>query len=203
MDDKFIIELIRGRKMRLSVNLLAVIFIALVFISGCSATTPVASKDSNSAPSKSASDKMEIYEVHKDGRINVFYDRELYNDFIALGETPFRLTRIGAGPNGETVVFGLTKSDKKKPDTVRAINLYDKKINAPEKIYGEMRRHGRIYVFDKFEDMKPVREFGHPNYFYMEVGAGPKGETVVFVLNKHNKKKRPDMLIAEYKEMNK
>lgn len=144
----------------------------------------------------------EIYEVHQDGRIYVFYDRNLFKEFVALGETPFRLTRIGAGPNGETLVFGLTKHDKKNPGKVNVINYYDHRIQAPEHIYAEMHRHGRIYVFDKFEEMKPVRQFGHPNLFYTEIGAGPKGETVVFVLNEENKKKRPDALIDKFKSMN-
>ena len=144
----------------------------------------------------------EVYEVHHEGRIHIFYDRKLYTDFLALGETPFRLTRIGAGPNGETVVFGLTKADKKKPEKVAAINLYDGKLDAPENFYGELRNHGRIYVFNNYDDMQPVRQFGHPNFFYMEVGAGPKGETVVYVLNKHTKKNRPDNLISAFKQHN-
>jgi hypothetical protein len=146
---------------------------------------------------------MEIYEVHHDGRINVFYDRKLFQEFLELGETSFRLTHIGAGPNGETVVYGLTKHDKKKPGSVEALKVYEEKSAAPANFYAEMHRHGRIYVFDNLEDMKPVRQFGHPNFFYMEVGAGPKGETVVFVLNEKTKKKRPDDLIAKYKAMNK
>lgn len=163
---------------------------------GCATTTTSMSKPVNSASS------MEIYEVHHDGRLHVFYDRKLYKEFLELGETPFRLTRIGAGPKGETIVFGLTKKDKKKPGSVDAIKIYDKKIKAPNNIYAEMRRHGRIYVFNTFEDMNPVRNFGHPTFFYTEIGVGPKGETVVFVLNKSNKKKRPDALIAKYKAMN-
>jgi hypothetical protein len=145
---------------------------------------------------------MELYEVHHDGRIHVFYDRKLYTDFLALGETPFRLTRIGAGPKGETLVFGLTKKDKKKPGKVAAINLFNGKLPAPENFYAELRNHGRIYVFNNYEDMKPVRQFGHPNFFYTEIGAGPKGETVVYVLNKKTKKKRPDALISAFKKHN-
>lgn len=156
-----------------------------------------ASTDSSSESAK----KMEIYEVHHDGRIHVFYDRKLYKEFLALGETPYRLTRIGAGPNGETLVFGLTKKDKKMKSSIPAIELYEGKIKQ-DSIYGEMIKHERIYVFNHFEDMGPVRSFGHPNYMYTKIGAGPKGETVVFVLNKKNKKKRPDALIAEYKEHN-
>lgn len=141
----------------------------------------------------------EIYEVHHDGRIHVFYDHELYLEFLSLGETPYRLTRIGAGPKGETVVFGLTKKDKKKRSGIAAIDLYDGKIKAPENFYAEMVKHNRIYVFNNFRDMETVRSFGHPNYMYTRIGAGPKGETVVFVLNKRNNKRRPVTLIATYK----
>ena len=38
--------------------------------------------------------------------------------------------------------------------------------------------------------MATVRQFGHPNFFYTEIGSGPKGETVVYVLNKKTKKKK-------------
>lgn len=176
------------------VNSLIVVFIAGLSV-GCASTGSGVDKSADS------SSKMEIYEVHHDGRLNVFYDRKLYNEFLELGETPFRLTRIGAGPNGETIVFGLTKKDKKKPGTVEVIKIYDNVIEAPSNMYAEMRLHGRIYVFNKFKDMKPVRQFGHPTFFYTEIGSGPKGETVVYVLNKANKKKRPDALIAEFKNV--
>ena len=153
--------------------------------------------------SESAAEKpaLAIYEVHHDGRIHVFYDKKLYQEFLSLGETPFRFTKIGAGPNGETLVFGLTKHDKKMKKPVQAIELYEGKVK-PDAFYAEMRKHGRIYIFDNFEDMNPVRMFGHPNFMYTQIGAGPKGETIVFVLNKKNKKKRPDALIAEYKKRN-
>lgn len=175
-------------------------------ISACSSTGDKHSSMEKAAESKAATMQttapMEIYEVYHDGRINVFYERKLYKEFLELGETSFRLTHIGAGPNGETVVYGLTKQDKKKPGAVEALKVYEGKSAAPSNFYAELRNHNRIYVFNNIEDMKPVRQFGHPNFFYMEVGAGPKGETVVFVLNKHNKKKRPDALIAQFKSMN-
>ncbi len=170
----------------------SLVLILAAYLAGCA---------TNSDTSTSSKSKMEIYEVHHDGRIHVFYDRKLYKEFLTLGETPYRLTRIGAGPNGETIVFGLTKKDKKMKKPVTAIELYDGKIKQ-DAVYAEMRKHNRIYVFNSFKDMGPVRSFGHPNYMFSQIGAGPKGETVVFVLNKKNKKKRPDSLIAEYKKHN-
>lgn len=144
----------------------------------------------------------EVYEVHEDGRIYAFYDHDLYKEFLAVGETPFRLTRIAAGPNGETMVFGLTRQDKKKGANTPALKLYENTVQPADDFYAETVRHGRIYVFDRFSDMQPVRQFGHPNFFYMEVGAGPNGKTVVFVLNKNNKKTKPNALISEYKRRN-
>lgn len=173
----------------------SLLLILATYLAGCATNT------STDSAEKSEAAMMEIYEVHHEGRIHVFYDQKLYHEFLSLGETPFRLTRIGAGPKGETLVFGLTKADKKMKKPVAAIELYDGKIK-PGPVYAEMRKHDRIYVFNTFEDMSTVRSFGHPNFMYTQIGAGPKGETVVFVLNKHNKKKRPDTLIAEYKKHN-
>jgi len=153
-------------------------------------------EQAETAPVKST----EIYEVHKDGRIHVFYDRPLYKEFLSVGETAYRLTRIGEGPNGETIVFGLTKKDKKKGVNTPAANLYLKKTSVEGNFYGETRRHGRIYVFSNFDDMTPVRMFGHPTFFYTEIGSGPKGETVVYVLNKKTKKKKPMALIEAFKK---
>jgi len=155
-----------------------------------------------SAPAEKAETISELYEVHEDGRVYAFYDKKLYKQFLQVGETAYRLTRIGTGPNGETMVFGLTKADKKKGANTLAVKLFEGKINPAEKFYAETFRHGRIYVFSSFADMATVRRFGHPNFFYTEIGSGPKGETVVYVLNKKTKKKKPTALIAEFKKRN-
>lgn len=175
--------------------------VLLALLSACGATTS----------EKTAGDTAsvnEIYEVHHDGRIHVFYTRGMYEEFQKVGETPFRLTRIAKGPNRETMVFGLHKKDKKlKKRTkemtgVAAIDLYDGKATAADDFYGEIKKHGRIYVFSSFKDMQPVRQFGHPNFFYMQVASGPNKETVMYVLNKKTKKKKPVELIAKFKKMN-
>lgn len=171
--------------------LFLVMAFAVSLLAGCAATG-----------SSSSENDLSLYEVHQDGRIYVFYDKKEYSLFRQVGETPFRLTRIGAGPKGETIVFGLTKKDKKKPDQVAAIQLFDGKIKAGDQFYAEMYKNGRIYVFNNFKDMNTVRTFGHPNYFYMSVGTGPKGETVVYVLNSKNKKKKPVGLIEQFKSNN-
>lgn len=144
----------------------------------------------------------ELYEVHQDGLIYVFNDHKLYEEFLSTGDTLYRHTRIGAGPNGEAVVFGLTETDIQSRSNIPFIKLYDGTLKQSDNFYAEIVKHNRIYVFNKFEDMKSVRQFGHPDYLYAEIGAGPKGETLVYVLNRSNKEKRPDTLIAKFKALN-
>ena len=139
----------------------------------------------------------ELYEVHKDGRIYVFYDRALYNEFRQMGHTAFSINRIGAGPNGETLIFGLTDKDKKKA-SVPSIELIDGQLK-PDMFYGEAVLDGRIYVFDSIEEMSAVRAHHEAAYRLTDIGAGPMGETVVYVLTSENKKQHPADLIAKFK----
>lgn len=143
--------------------------------------------------------KFAMYEVHHDdGRIYLFNDKSTYAHFLQHGETPFTYKRIASGPHGETLVFGLSDAEKKKGENAGNVALYDGKV-APELFYGELRAEGRIYVFSTLEDMKDVRTTGEAPYRYTQIGDGPEGETVVYVLNDSNKKHRPDALIAQFK----
>lgn len=142
-----------------------------------------------------------LFESHANGRIYSFYDQKTYEDFNALGETPFQLTRIASGPKGETIVYGLTKADKKKGVNTPAVMLMDGKTEVQGEFYGEIRKDGRIYVFNQKADMDFVRSVGEPVYMFTQIGSGPKGETVVYVLNKSNKKKKPDALMAKFAAM--
>lgn len=159
-------------------------------------------KKSEARKAPVAAAAVELYEVHEDGRIYLFDRKDTYEEFLSVGETPYRLTRIGAGPKGQTIVFGLHKSDKKKKSGIPHVELTDGNVNANGPFYGEMRSEGRIYVFSAYQDMVDVRTVGEAPYRFTQIGEGPKGETVVFVLNKGNKKKRPDALIATFKKRN-
>jgi len=76
-------------------------------------------------------------EVEKDGRIYVFNNMKVYEEWKTTGEMGRSITRIGAGPNGETLVF----------DSEEAIHLYNFKHGLP----GE--------VILKPEEKKPVMRF--------------------------------------------
>ncbi|WP_321324000.1 hypothetical protein [Thiomicrorhabdus sp.] len=175
---------------------------ASMALTGCNSTE---TKQAESKPvaSKAAevtATSITLFESHDEGRINIFYDLPTFKGYKSVGETSFRLTRIGAGPNGETVVFGLPKEDKKKGANTPAAMLWDGKTSY-DNFYGEIYANNRIYVFDNKDDMDFVRKIGEPTFMFTDIGAGPNGETVVFVLNKQNKKKKPVDLIAKFKAM--
>lgn len=63
-------------------------------------------------------------EVAKDGKIYVFDDQKAYVEFQQTGDIEKKITRIGEGPNGETMVF----------DSEEAIHLYNFKHNLPDEV---------------------------------------------------------------------
>ncbi len=142
----------------------------------------------------------DYYQVYKDGRIYIFDDFKTYDSFIQVGETAFQLTRIGAGPNGETVVFGLQDKDKELRSGLGAVDLFDGKTEAVVKgFYGEVLKENRIFVFSEWSDLKSFLAVGEAPFRYTQIAAGPNAETLVFVLNEKNKEKKPEILIAEFK----
>ena len=147
----------------------------------------------------------DLYEVEAEGRIYVFDDFATYQQFLSVGETAFRQTFIGAGPDGQTLVFGMTSKDKKKHfSKIAGYNLYMGSLASAENFYGEMRIEGenRIYVFSRLEDMKQVRETGEAALRFSDIGSGPDGETVIYVLHSANKKVKPVALMEEFKKRN-
>jgi len=48
--------------------------------------------------------------------------------------------------------------------------------------------------------MKLTRDSGEAALRFSDIGAGPDGKTVIYVLNSNNKKQRPDALMAEFKK---
>jgi hypothetical protein len=145
----------------------------------------------------------QLFEVHKDGRIFVFYDFNEYKSFLKSGHPSFVLTKIGAGPKGETLVYVLTNETKKKREGIPSVDLMEGRLAAAENFYGEMHMEGRTYVFSRFEDMAAVRKLGEAPLRHAKIGYGANGESVIFVLHDANKKKYPEALVKRFDEMNK
>ena len=171
---------------------------ALTLLTACGGETV----KSNDVKAALEANNQDLYEVHHDNRIHIFDDRATYESFLEVGETSFRLVRIGAGPKGETIVFGLTNEDKKKTSGIASVDMYEGTLEGAAVFYGEMRVEGRIYVFSSLEEMNNARAVGEVPLRYTQIGAGPKGETVVYALNGDNKKVKPVAMIELFKKMN-
>lgn len=144
----------------------------------------------------------DLYEVHHEGRIYVFDDFATYQTFLEVGETAYRKVYIGSGPKGQTLVFGLTNEDKKKTEGIASIDLYNGDLAPTEDFYAEMRLENRIYVFDSLAEMEQVRLTGEAPYRFTQIGVGPEGETLVFVLPAAKKKEQPVDMVAAFKQRN-
>jgi hypothetical protein len=176
-------------------------------LSGCATEQGAAKGDGKTEAVKAAAVDskaalpQQYFEAHKDGRIWVFGDAELYKTAVAGKEVPLALTRIGAGPKRETVVFGLTKAESKKVAGLGQVALFDGKAEgAAEGFYGEVFKDGRHYVFDSWKEMAAFRQAGEAPYVFTYVGAGPKRATVAYVRSKAQSKTVPTELIGKFRQ---
>lgn len=162
-------------------------------------TSVAAVKEASTSMTTSAAND-DLYVAFYEGRMNVFYDGGLYKKFLAHGETPYRRTFIGAGPNGETVVYGLTKADKNKT-TNPAEEMMSGKLAASKDFYGEVfeQEHNRFYVFTSWATFDEFVKLHVDNFRFSDIGGGPNGETVVYVLTKQTSKTKPVEAIAKFK----
>lgn len=182
---------------------------ALVFgalgLNGCA--TQQATSSSNGAAKQvqpAKAEKSNYFLVfHENGRLYAFGDAANYLLFMEHDEVPLTRTRIGGGPNGQTVVFGITNNDAKtvgKPSTGEM--FFDGKMGEVGAFYGEVFRDGRYYVFGEWKDFKDYLEHKEVAFTFTEIGAGPKGETIIYALNNKTKAKgRPVELIEAFRQL--
>jgi len=142
---------------------------------------------------------------HDNGRIYSIADIKSYLTFLNTDELTFTRTRVGAGPEGESIVFGIEKKeadDISKP--AKAELLYDGKMEVSGPFYGEVLRDGRFYVFGNWADFKGYMVNKEVTYTFTEIGTGPKGETVIYALNKDTiKEGRPVKLVEAFNRLRK
>lgn len=171
---------------------MAAAVIAVGVFAGCAGTQQPAPKPAAPAAQAAApaSAMAELFMVLPDsGRVHAFGDTKNYFDFLAHGEVMLTRTRIGAGPGGKTLVYGITKADVKANAPSAGERLLEGSLPEGAPFYGEAFKNGRFYLFGDLRDMKDFAAFGEVPYSYTEIGAGPKGETLVFVMNKASYKK--------------
>lgn len=146
-------------------------------------------------------------ELHKEGRIYVLSDAKEYETFRRTDEIPLVVTKIGAGPNRETVKLGLLKSEAKAMEKTvgykgSAQKMFEGELKGAEKgFYGEIHKHGRIYVFGEWKDLEDFKSTGEAAFGVTRIGFGPDRETVVFVQNAKSAKNPPDAAAAQFQSI--
>jgi hypothetical protein len=139
---------------------------------------------------------------HENGRIYPIADAKNYLAFLDVDELIYTRTRVGAGPDGETLVFGIEKKEADDLNKSATAELfYDGKLEVTGPFYGEVMKDGRLHVFGTWQDFKDYLANKEITYTFTEVGSGPRGETVIYAMNKETSKAgRPVALIESFKQ---
>jgi len=173
---------------------------ALTLLAACATQAPPAaspaptSAKASVAPTTAAAAAGEFYAVMPEsGRIYVFGDIKNYKDFLAHGEVTLTRTQIGAGPGGRTLVYGITKADVKANMPSLGEQIMAGSLAPSADFYGEVMKNGRFYLFGDMKEMKDFIAHGEVAYGYTDIGVGPKGESLVYVMNKASYKKGKPM----------
>ena len=166
-------------------------------------------KDLAAKRSAEAFNNDDYYEIHKDGRIFAFSDLKDYAIWQQTGEVPLVVTKIGAGPNGETVKLQLNKTEAKAMEKTVGYKGATQKMYEGELVgiesgfYAEVIRPEKIWVFENGKDLREFQKSGEVPCGITQIGAGPDGKTVVFAQNcKAAAKAKPEAAIARFKKNN-
>jgi hypothetical protein len=177
--------------MKTSVQL-GLLALAAATLAGCAtpeATAPAKVMPAAAAPAAAtapAAAQVFFAVLPESGRIHAFGDTKNYFDFLSHGEVTLTRTQIGAGPGGRTVVYGITNDDVKANKPSLGEQVMAGSLTPAANFYGEAFKGGRYYVFGDLKDMKDFIAFGEVPYSYTDIGVGPKGESLVYVMNKNS-----------------
>lgn len=111
----------------------------------------------------------DYYEYHLDNEIIVLADKKDVKTFVTANEIPLRVTKIGGGPNGERLVFGLVRNEAKAMEKKvgykgGAQQMYEGTLEGNDKgFYGEVMKGGRYVVFGSWKDLQAYRQSGAAN----------------------------------------
>lgn len=127
----------------------------------------------------------DYYEIHKDGRIYALSDEKAFATWLKTGEIPLVVTKIAAGPKGETLKLALTKNDSKAMESKpgyqgSAQKMFEGNLEGLAKgFFGVVQpEDGTWYVFSDWATLKSFRQSGKATGF---ADKGPDGNKVVYV----------------------
>lgn len=195
-------------------NVMLTLLLSVFLSTGCAAKDGWQGADAEKAYDKELDAKRaagelnndDYYEIHKDGRIYVLSDYKEYQTWLQTDEIPLVVTKIGTGPNGETVKMGLVKKEAKAMEKKvgykgAAQKMFEGELVGLEKgFYGEVHKGNKIWVFENGKDLAEFQKSAEVPCGITQIGAGPGGKTVVFAQNcKAAAKGKPETAMARFK----
>jgi len=160
-------------------------------IAACSTAKPVAGK----APALNNED---WYQVRTEENLYLFDDYSVYRTFLETGKAPV-LRDLGEKDKwGQSVVLALGADQQDLPlEKIAAYQFYRVALPSAWPFYGELRQDEVIYVFRRAGDMTEMNNIGEPTFRFTDIGGGPNGERVVYVLAKEEK--LPESTVSQFK----
>lgn len=143
----------------------------------------------------------DYYEFEHEGRIYVLSDAKDFNGFIKTSEVPYSTKKIGGGPGGKTIVYGLVKNETKmleKDSRAQgaAQKMYEGQLKGLDKnFFAVVIRDDKAYVFSSWNDLEAFRKTGKASGFAEK--GGPEGREVVYV----NASAKPEEAGARYAKL--
>lgn len=180
-------------------KMLALALLLGLVVSGCVTTAKNAQMDGPATPEKVYSGENHFTVWDYADRHYVTGNEEMNNKFAEHHHLPYTKTILGAGPQGQTVVFEVNKKDATYVE-----NLIDTYNHVPFLIdskgdnYSVYKYNGRIYVIGNPKTRDFFVQHQHLPYTKTLLGAGPGAETVIFEVDKKDPK-FAEMLMKSYK----
>ncbi|MNR00244.1 hypothetical protein D3C85_1160110 [compost metagenome] len=143
------------------------------------------------APTKPvALDNEDWYQIRSEQELYVFDDYATYREFVKSGSAPVKQNLGKKDGFGRDIVLVLKAADQgKDAKTLSATRFLDISLPPAQPFYGELRdEEGIIYVFSRYGDMMDMYRIGEPTFSYVDIGGGPDGQRVVYVLGKEEPK---------------
>lgn len=139
------------------------------------------------------------YQVRTEEQLFLFDDYKVYRDFLVSGTAPVIKDLGEKDKHGQNIVLALRAEDSsKKLEEISAYRFLRQNMPPAGKFYGEIRQEGMIFVGQRYGDMVDLNNIGEPIFRHTEIASGPKGERVIYLMQKEEKK--PEALIKQFQQ---
>ena len=153
-------------------------------LGACAATPQVDGK-----PTEAKLNNEDWYQVRSETQLYLFDDQQVFQEFLRSGQAPVVKDLGQQDKYGQAILLGLRAEDQGTPlEQLSAYRFLQVAQPPAASFYGEIRQEGVIYVFARYGDMVDMNRIGEPTFSHTEIGSGPQGERVVYVLAKEEKK---------------